>query len=110
MPIESGISPENLIIERSKNFSEVLLQLDFGRDPLRDGLSLRSRVCKLGRSRMLFSSFPRKKQPRRLRVVKEEDRFIKDLGLIKDIFVLSRRSSLNRVRLFHTGVSIDSQL
>ena len=64
---------------------------------------------------MLFSSFPHKSQPWRLRVVKEEDRFIKELGLIEDISVESRRSSLNRVRLsttlFQTGVSmINSQL
>ena len=44
--------------------------------------------------------------------MKEEDRFIKELGLIEDIFVESRISSLNLVRLsmtlIHTGVSINS--
>ena len=61
--IESGISPENLVPEISKNFRELLLQLDFGREPLRYELNPRSRVCKLGRSRMLFLSFPYKLQP-----------------------------------------------
>ena len=63
---------------------------------------------------MLFFSFPRKSQSWRLRVVKEEDRFVKELGLIEDMFVPSRRSSLNRVRLsttlFQTSVLINRSL
>ena len=63
---------------------------------------------------MLFLSFPRKSQSWRLRVVKEEDRFVKELGLIEDMFVPSRRSSLNRVRLsttlFQTSVLINRSL
>ena len=63
---------------------------------------------------MLFSSFPRKSQSWRLRVVKEEDRFVKELGLIEDMFVPSRRSSFNRVRLsttlFQTSVLINRSL
>ena len=63
---------------------------------------------------MLFSSFPHKSQSWRLRVVKEEDRFVKELGLIEDMFVPSRRSSLNRVRLsttlFQTSVLINRSL
>ena len=59
-------------------------------------------------------SFPCKPQVWRLRVVKEEDKFIKALGVIEDIFVPSRRSSLNWVRLpmtlFQTGVLIDRKL
>ena len=63
---------------------------------------------------MFNSSFPSKPQDWRLRVVKEEDMFIKELGLIEDIFMPSRRSSLNWVRLpmtlFQTGVLIDKEL
>ena len=74
----------------------------------------RSRFCILGMQRMLFSSFPHKSQSWRLRVVKEEDRFVKELGLIEDMFVPSRRSSLNRVRLsttlFQTSVLINRSL
>ena len=59
---------------------------------------------------MFNSSFPSKPQDWRLRVVKEEDMFIKELGLIEDIFMPSRRSSLNWVRLpmtlFQTGALI----
>ena len=60
-----------------------------------------------------MSNVPCKLHPWRLRVVKEEDRFIiEELGLIEDISVSSRRSSLNWVRLpmtlFQTGVLIDN--
>ena len=44
-------------------------------------------------ARFIFNCSRQSRQ--RLRVVKEEDRFIKELGLIEDIFVESRTSSLN---------------
>ena len=60
-----------------------------------------------------MSNVPCNLQSKRLRVVKEEDRFIiEELGVIKDISVSTRRSSLNWVRLpmtlFQTGVLIDN--
>ena len=61
LSIDSGNSPEKLVEERAKNFRELLLQLHFGREPKsRLELNPRSRVCILGRQRMLFSSFPYK--------------------------------------------------
>ena len=60
-----------------------------------------------------MSNVPCKLHCRRRRVVKEEDRFIiEELGVIEDISMPSRISSLNWVRLpmtlFQTGVLIDN--
>ena len=90
LTIELRNSLVNILPERAKNFRELQLQLDSRKEPSRFQLPARSRVCILGRKRMLFSSFPCKSHSRRLRVVKEEDRFIKELGLIEDIFEIGR--------------------
>ena len=76
LPIELRNSLENILPERPKKFKELRLQLDFRREPSRFELPVRSRVCILGRQRMLFSSFPRKLFSERSSETSEDNREI----------------------------------
>jgi hypothetical protein len=64
--------------------------LDEGKEPVRPLLSAKMRESRFGRRKMLLGNSPCNPQSTSESNVKEEDKFVKELGATKDISIQSK--------------------
>ena len=72
------------MVETSKNIKG-LLQFVIGKNLVSLGLLTKLSTCRFGRRKMLYGKVPCNSQPLRVRDVKEEDKFIKELSETSDM-------------------------